>query len=145
VRFEPARQRRLEEVRAEVEQDWRRNEARARLRRELEELAKGDTLSWSSSGQVARLTSDLPPAVVRAAFAAEVGKRQVVETEDAVWLIEVTAVEPAQVSTDDPRLPDLTELLTQRYASLSYRAWLTALQERYTVTVRREALKPFTE
>jgi len=145
VRFEPARQRGLEEVRAEVEQDWRRNEARVRLRRELEEVAKGDTLSWSSSGQVARLTSDLPAAVVRAAFAAEVGKRQVVETEDAVWLIEVTAVEPAKVSTDDPRLPDLTELLTQRYASLSYRAWLTALQERYPVTVRREALKPFTE
>ncbi len=145
VRFEPARQRTLEEARAEVERDWRRKEARTRLRRELEELAKGDTLTWSGSAQVARLASDLPTALVSATFAAEVGKRQVVETEDALWLIEVTAVNPAQVAANDPRLPDLTELLAQRYASLGYRAWLTALQERYPVTVRREALKPFTE
>lgn len=145
ARFEAARPKSFAEARAEVERDWRRAEARQLLGQRLEALKTDTAPAWDGERRVTRLAAELPAAVVQAAFALGPGERQVVETAGGLWLIEVASVESATIAADDPRIGDFAELLAQRYGAVTYRAWLTMLQERYPVRIRREAIKGFTE
>ena len=152
---EPARPRRLEEVRAEVEAAWRSAQETERARtlagelREraaggapLEALAEGQSAaSLRELGPVDRATPDpvLGPSVVQAMFATPAGQiaAEVVPIASGAAVVQTVAVQPAPPPDDlDPLIAELARGmrgdLLQQYEG--------ALRNRFPIEVNQAAL-----
>lgn len=155
--IEEARPRRLEEVREEVTQAWRR-ETQMELAREraqellgkarqgtaLEELAQGEEAA--SMREIAPLTRDasgyqqlLSPAAVAALFATPAGElaEEVVTVPDGAAILATGEILPAAA---DAGVEQAARALRQQMQGDLMIAWQQALRERFPVEIDQHAL-----
>jgi peptidyl-prolyl cis-trans isomerase D len=154
----PAAVRPLEEVRAQVVEDWRRarqtEDLAAKADAAVEALNGGEHLfviadqyglEQAESGDVNRgqAVGGLPRAIVEAMFAAEVGQAASSETPEGVVVAQLVSVTPADmVSADNARLLDVwSEALDASVGQDVYAYYGIALQNREGATVNPQALE----
>jgi peptidyl-prolyl cis-trans isomerase D len=146
--FEPARPRTFAEAKADAIAAWRRDRAQSQLVDSLTQQVETNAsiTKWDGEKRLQRNDTTLPRTVVEAAFALprKPGVRKVVTSGDAVWLLELVAVETLAVTENDARVKSLATQLHSLYGDVHYRAWLRTVEARYPIQIRQEALREFT-
>lgn len=151
IEYEDAQRLDFEEVRGNIETQLRVDEAR-RLAREygetlLARLSTGESLDeeWSTIRRVQRASATLPPAAMRAVFAASPAQLPAhVGVADAAGdyvLYSVEAVHRTQLEDDDSRLQVMVEQYERLMAEKDFNAYLESLRARYPVEIRAAALR----
>ncbi|MDR3086885.1 MAG: SurA N-terminal domain-containing protein [Azoarcus sp.] len=144
---EAARRLTLDEVRAQIEAQLRREEA-ARLAQEkgrgvLAALDRGEpvSLAWSTAHAIQRhdRLGLLPPEAMRAVFAAPVTKLParvgVALPDDAFVVYQIDAVEHSTLNNDDPELTALSEGYSALLTKDDYDTFLATLRARYKIEI----------
>ncbi|MDH3505421.1 MAG: peptidylprolyl isomerase, partial [Nitrospirota bacterium] len=145
IEHEPARQRSFDEVRTEIEQKVKRDEA-TRLAAEAGEAAlarlnKGEAagLKWGAARLVSRRNPDaLDPAVVRTAMGLDAASPPVyfgeIRAGEGYAIYRISKVVAAAERSDDEARQDL-ERLRQRAAAAQFATYVSSLRARADVTV----------
>lgn len=146
---EAARRLPLEDVRAQIEAQLRRDEARRQVREAgeaaLAALDKGETVAdgkWSEPRTLQRGAPSLPPLAAQAIFAAQAAKLPVrvgIELPDDAYVIyQIDAIKHPEFTDDDPRLANVTEQYERMLAQYDLETFLAALRTRYKVEINRD-------
>jgi peptidyl-prolyl cis-trans isomerase D len=144
VEHEAARRLPLEEVRAQIEAQLRRDEAHRQAREAgeaaLAALDKGEKVAggtWSEPRAFQRGSPSLPPQAAQAIFAVSPAKlpaRVGVELpDDAYAIYRIDSIEHPAFADDDPRLERLTSEYERLLAQYDFSAFRAALRARYKV------------
>jgi peptidyl-prolyl cis-trans isomerase D len=148
---QPAAQRKLEEVKAEVVQKLSRLEATKLARKEgaarLEQLAKGGEpgIQWGPARMVSRRDPQgIPPDVLRRIMAADVSRLPAhlgVELDERGYvLIRITKVMPAEARAETERAAELAQL-AQQAGGEQLQAYVAGLRARASVEIHKANLE----
>lgn len=150
--FEPAQRLPFDQVRAEIEQQLRNEEA-AKLATErgsaaLAALEKGEAAGgeFSAARKLQRGAPALPAAAMQAVFAAPSGKLPahvgVALPEGGYAVYRIDAVNRPVLADDDPRIAAVASQYSRMVAERDFGSFLAGLRERYKVEIKLPAVPP---
>ena len=147
---QPARQKAFEEVKADVEDRLRLQEAAKAAATEgesrLAKLRAGETLAldWGDKIELQRGVPALPPQMMTEIFAVNDGTLPAyagMTLPGAGYAVfRIDSVKKTDVAKDDPRLKAIDEQYAQLLGAQDLRAFVGALREKYTVKINASAL-----
>lgn len=149
--YEAARRLPFEQVKADIEQQLRTEEAArlavARGEEVLAALKKGETVSrdWSEPRLLKRVDAELPPQALEAVFGAptrelptDVG---VALPDGAFVVLRIEEVVRPELAENDPRVQAVMQQYERLIAERDFSAFLASLRQRYEVEINEAALR----
>ena len=151
IDFEPAQRLPFEQVKAEIEQQLRSEEAAKRATARGEEalaaLTKGEeaTAEWSDARTLQRSGPSLAPAAIDAVFGAPADKLPahvgVTMPDGKYSVFRIESVSRPELAKDDPRVEPVMQQYQRLIAERDFNAFLASLRDRYEVEINEAALR----
>lgn len=148
---EAARRLPFEQVKADIEQQLRAEEAAqlaaARGGEALAALKKGETVSreWSGPRLLKRADAELPPTAVEAVFSASTRELPahvgVTLSDGAYVVVRIEEVVRPELGENDPRVQAVMQQYGQLIGERDFSAFLASLRERYEVEINEAAVR----